>query len=88
MFRLLIERGANVHPETSTWIRSALSRSVNRNYKRLLDTLLQAMWANGITLSDLEREINILKEQRPDLSTNQAIIFLDRFYWLKKYPIP
>lgn len=46
------------------------------------------MWASGITLSDLEREINILKEQRADLNTNQAIMFLDRFYWLKKYPIP
>ena len=88
MFRLLLERGANAHPETSTCIRSALSRSVHRNYRRLLDTLLQAMWASGITLSDLEREINILKEQRADLNTNQAIMFLDRFYWLKKHPIP
>ena len=88
MFRLLLERGANAHPETSPWKRSALSRSVHRNHRRLLETLLQAMWASGITLSDLEREINILKEQMADPSTNQAIVSLDRFYWRKKSPVP
>lgn len=88
IIRLLLERGANPHPETSTWIRSALLLAAHRNHRMVLDILLQAMCASGITLNYLEREINIVKEEMVDLNTFQAVIFLDRFYWLKKYPIP
>lgn len=85
--QLLLDRGVNPLPESSTWARNTLSRSAKKKHTKVIRLLLQAMNdTHGVSLDDVQRNLRFLEEHWEFRTVMKR--FLEDCYWRKKYPVP
>lgn len=82
--QLLLKKGANIQPDSSTWVKDALLLSAGEQFWRVVDLLLQSISAYA-SLDELQRFGNSLPGRK--VENKRTIKSLDRLYWRRRYPV-
>lgn len=90
MTRLLLERGADPHPDSSLWAKNILVAAAQRRtpHYSTIRLLLQGICAQGISLSELRKIRRFVEESTTGNRGNWKLANLfEDFYWRIMYPV-